>query len=141
MRSIAAAADRFGGRPSAFGRIPPTGGVGVRTRFLDRGPICEAVEAKAVAGKDDARNRFAIDWEASGEELDGGQTHRSARDSRRVTAMQNTTMGFTVSREARRRRDRQACPAGLARPVREWARGRAPVQGRLESRALRGSTS
>ena len=35
VRSIAAAADRFGGRPSAFGRMPPTGGVGVRARFLE----------------------------------------------------------------------------------------------------------
>ena len=40
VRSIAAAADRFGGRPSAFGRIPPTGGVGVRERFLEEELPC-----------------------------------------------------------------------------------------------------
>ena len=41
VRSIAAAAERFGGRPSAFGRIPPTGGVGVRERFLlEELPCC-----------------------------------------------------------------------------------------------------
>ena len=40
VRSIAAAADLLGGRPSAFGRIPPTGGVGVRARFLEEELPC-----------------------------------------------------------------------------------------------------
>ena len=40
VRSIAAAADRFGGRPSALGRMPPTGGVGVRARFLEEELPC-----------------------------------------------------------------------------------------------------
>ena len=39
VRSIAAAADRFGGRPSALGMMPPTG-VGVRDRFLEEELPC-----------------------------------------------------------------------------------------------------
>ena len=81
VRSIAAAADRFGGRPSALGRMPPTGGVGVRARFLEEElPCCGFSDLRSRRSQGrrrggqsrDARRRVSIDWEASGEELDGG---------------------------------------------------------------------
>ena len=74
MRSIAAAADRFGGRPSALGMMPP-----------------KAVEARTSPRRAKPRraNRGAIDWEASGEEVDGGETHTKRVGSPRENEYNN----------------------------------------------------